>query len=170
MHIILDLDGTLVNCTEDENKKIIIDKRPYLEEFFDTIFEICESVSIWSAGDKDYVHYVLDRIKPLNKKFLFIKTSDSCTKVYKYEYGYYIYLKKLGNIWKNKTLGLTKSNTIIIEDTPTNCIKNYGNSIYIPSYAGNKKDEYLLKLIKYIKWLNSQSNIRFIEKRFWYNE
>lgn len=168
MHLILDLDGTLIYCDKDNN----IIKRPYLDEFLTFVFEFCDSVSIWTAADKDYAYFVIRNICPSDKNFLFIKTRQN-THIRYFQYMGFDQVikveKRLSNIWKNKTfrtLGLNRHNTLIIEDTPSTCVKNYGNAIYVDSFKGDPNDTYLRDLMTYLKTLKN-TNVRRIEKRYW---
>lgn len=43
-----------------------------------------------------------------------------------------------------------KENTLIVENTPQNCIYNYGNAIYVPTFSGMKNDDVFQRLQKYI--------------------
>lgn len=72
-----------------------------------------------------------------------------------------------------KRKGFTRWNTLIVEDTPSNCIRNYGNAVYIPPFdiLDTKRDEALhyLKLYLERKILPS-TNVRCLEKRNWIHE
>lgn len=65
--------------------------------------------------------------------------------------------------------GWNKDNTLIIEDTPETCIKNYGNAIYVPPFesGGGEDENVLTKLMSFIKQLDSNGRIRSTEKRNW---
>ena len=40
-----------------------------------------------------------------------------------------------------ETSPFTRQRTILVEDTPQNCIHNYGNAVYVPRYTGSAKQE-----------------------------
>lgn len=82
---ILDLDHTLVDSREsDEPKRIdiphlewqdmVIVPRPYVQEFLDELFKKFR-VSVWTAAQKDYANFVVDKIvlaKPDRQLKLFL--------------------------------------------------------------------------------------------------
>jgi len=55
------------------------------------------------------------------------------------------YTKDLSKLWRNKNAETAnfddKTNTIIVENTPQQCIRNYGNAVYVPTYSGDEEDE-----------------------------
>ena len=63
MHLILDIDGTLIASTSNT-----IIKRPYLEYFINVSFEIFERVSIWTAANEDHAKKVAKQIIPRNRE------------------------------------------------------------------------------------------------------
>lgn len=177
MHLILDLDGTLVHCDDQ-----VIYPRPYLHIFMKVCFELFETVSIWTAAGKEYANVVVDMIRPKGHDFLFIRYDKNCTIRYNTSFGEFskvIVKKKLRNIWKAKKyrrMGITKYNTIIIEDTPSNCSENYGNAVYVPEYRHPpnnsdtdqvETDKVLLYLLLYLYDLVKCDNVRSKEKRTW---
>lgn len=70
-------------------------------------------------------------------------------------------------------MGFTRNNTLIIEDTPSNCSRNYGNAIYINTFdvLSSKLDQDLYRLQRYLKrTVLSSSNVRAFDKRQWLDE
>ena len=58
--------------------------------------------------------------------------------------------KDLSKVWKKHKImsaqqqhqnAFTRERTIIIENTPQQCVRNYGNAVYVPSYKGNAHTE-----------------------------
>lgn len=54
--------------------------------------------------------------------------------------------KDLSKVWKKHKKSaqqsvFTRERTIIIENTPQQCVRNYGNAVYVPSYEGNAAAE-----------------------------
>ncbi|GAX26370.1 hypothetical protein FisN_2Hh212 [Fistulifera solaris] len=53
--------------------------------------------------------------------------------------------KDLAKVWKKhkkqSSSVFTRERTIIIENTPQQCVRNYGNAVYVPSYEGNADSE-----------------------------
>lgn len=171
MHIILDIDGTLIS---EDHEHIF---RPYLKEFLEYLFENFQSVSLWSAAGLEHVNTTSDIILPAGRDWLFLRHSRHCH--YRYVSGFggiydgkFIVEKRLRNLWKAKRyrdMGLTKQQTLIIDNTPRVCRKNYGNAIYVPTFNGEQDDTVLPDLIKYLDTIKDVKNVRTIEKRHWRN-
>lgn len=187
-HLILDIDGTLVhtlysveqsptNTIPDfENRVFKVFKRPHLNLFIQFCFDRFETVSIWTAASHDYAKYISDCIKPKGREFTFINSFEDCTLVSGESLNEFscdvVMKKKLRKIWrrnKYKNIGITKDNTLIIEDTPSNCYDNYGNAIYVPEYNIFKShdDTVLPRLQKYLEKLIPAATVRDIDKRNW---
>ena len=68
-----------------------------------------------------------------------------------------------------KAQGWARHNTIIVDDTTENFMKNFGNGIPIPRYdAWNASDAWLRRLRSFIEsWPDGTGDLRPIEKRFW---
>lgn len=111
-------------------------------------------------------------------KFSFVFSYEKCrpllmkdrrtNKVYEY------CSKPLYKVWRTKSLkkmGFNRSNTLIVEDTPENCIYNYGNAIYIRPFdilsGESRNDQSLLKLRYFFDELNETEDVRYVEKRDW---
>lgn len=146
--LILDLDETLISSTNDkpisfdfsfilEDITYYVNIRPKLNIFIDFCFEYF-SVAIWSAGEEDYVNKIIKYIfRDRQKQLLFIWSERKCTKIVK-TYNFYnqsiIRIKKLQKIWKKYKGIFDKTNTLIIDDTPSTYMKNYGNAIGIKQF------------------------------------
>jgi hypothetical protein len=179
LHVILDIDGTLIDHSilPNNHEGISCDHfiyfRPYLIQFLEYCVKCCASVSIWTAGSKDWMKGFIRRLpSDFHSAFLFTWHRKKCEVVYKTMGCEAIWLKPLNKIWKTKWAqkkGFTKHNTVIIEDSPENCYKNYGNAIYVPEYNHilNKQDETLLKLQQYLTQLSMEKSVIHIEKRTW---
>ena len=84
-------------------------------------------------------------------------------------------LKRLSKVWKKKwaqKAAMNRHNTIIVEDTPSNCLDNYGNAIYVPAYRWcvEQEDTILPRLQTYLTDLATKKSVRSIEKRGWISE
>lgn len=171
-HIILDIDGTLVYSTidDDEIEKIVC--RPYLGEFLKFLFDNFDSVSIWTAAGSEYALEVINHIIKkfnLKKKFRFIFSGDQIT------YEFIVSGKRSYNTRTSDGLGfmdrlvikdlnekvfkkfddMDKYNTMIIDDTKSTFAKNYGNAIHIKKFypeTETEKDNILGKVAAKLKW------------------
>jgi TFIIF-interacting CTD phosphatase-like protein len=168
IHLILDMDQTLIDTDENYN----IYKRPYLEEFLNFCFSYFESVSIWTASAKEWTDQVFNKVL-LNKnwKFRFV-WCEKCN----YKFNYNIsssrdikVIKRLQKVW-NEYKDMNYENTIIIDDNLSTIRKNINNSIHIPPYNyKDKTDNYLYLLQKYLIQ-KSDYKIEFLDKLDWYNK
>jgi TFIIF-interacting CTD phosphatase-like protein len=168
-NVLLDLDETLIsakteteleNCNLDlSNFKVItmdhyfIYERPFLQDFLDWLFDNF-NVSVWSAGSKDYVFYIVEHIIYKNKKrkLDFILYADHCdlvppkTKPKNLDYMFF------GN---KHTPHIKRDNTVIVDDLnkvynnqPDNCIPIYPFDV---CKKGSEIDDELLKIADDIK-------------------
>lgn len=156
IHIILDIDGTLVRDINSPDEEII--PRPYLKEFLQTCFQVCNKVSIWTAATERWFHYIYtDFIRKHLKEgqsFDLIFTESRCSVSLDRDPDDWkptpSISKQLRKIWRHKKLKkhYTKHNTLILDDTPETYRKNYGNAIPISTYTGDIGDSELLKVSK----------------------
>ncbi|MEM6965470.1 MAG: NIF family HAD-type phosphatase, partial [Bacteroidota bacterium] len=53
------------------------------------------------------------------------------------------------------------------DDSPHKCQDNFGNAIYPKEFKGERDDQELKLLLKYLQKLKDEKNVRRIEKRNW---
>jgi hypothetical protein len=156
IHLVLDLDGTLVGTTETDETT----PRPFLKEFLAYCFAHCSSVSIWTAASRGWWNLCYDaHIAPLMQsewKFACIMTGIDCDIVR--QGGYYSFIrdtetetgliavKPLRKLW-NVFNVVRPENTIIIDDTPETSLRNVDNYIRIPRYKSDADDICLLTIM-----------------------
>jgi len=125
MLVIFDLDETLIFT---QNDHILV--RPYAYTLISKLLKHVD-VGIWSAGSEDYVMNVLrSRFEVFIPNFVFIKTRNYC------DFYENSLIKPIQKIW-NEYPKYNQSNTLIIEDTLSNCIFNRRNAIIVPKFKGN---------------------------------
>ena len=80
------------------------------------------------------------------------------------------WVKELPKVWKDpspETSRFLKERTLIVENTPQKCIRNYGNAILVPTYNG-QMTAYHAQLTENFKLLVSQleqvDNVREMKK------
>lgn len=169
--IILDLDETLVHATETKLKQkedvrvsnYFVYKRPHLEFFLQELFEHFK-IGIWSSGNDDYVEKIVNEITPKNINFEIIWGRSRCSIKRDFESQDYYYEKRLDKL---KRKGFTLEKILLIDDSPEKARKNYGNAVYIKEFIGNKTDNELPMLLKYLILLKDEKNVRTVEKRGW---
>ena len=80
-------------------------------------------------------------------------------------YNHYHYVKRLSKLKRSRDERLEK--VLIIDDTPSKAIHNYGNVIYPNEFRGDQTDDELYWLIQYLDTLKYLENVRNVEKREW---
>lgn len=168
--VILDLDETLVLSSEHEianhdyhfdsdHTKIWGKKRPHLEFFLKELHKITE-IGFWSASSRDYVDAILEVILPSELKPVIIMDVRSCSKKSYYNIGNVsVTTKPLKKIWKTHKQ-YNRSNTIIVDDTPSTYADNYGNALPIAKYNGSHDDRELLLLLDKLKARLEKNDVR----------
>ena len=130
--VILDLDQTLIDMTIP---------RPGLRRFLNYLFSRFRHVAIWTAASLSWARYVLENILEMREEdFRFVYSEKQCVKI-----GYDEVVKPLSKIWKKsryQSMGISKKNTIIIDDNPDICVRNYGNHLQVPPFDANDPDDY----------------------------
>lgn len=175
-NLILDLDNTLISAIgtdemkwdEKDKKKALnfdmtnmkgyyrIFHRPHLQKFLDFAFKNY-NVSIWSAGSKDYVLFIIQNIILKNhpeRKLDYIFFSYHCKLSGKY------FNKKspkhLKLLWDVFNLeNYNKNNTVIVDDLKEVCKAQPKNCIQIEDFTftneNSESDEDLLRVMKLLK-------------------
>ena len=173
----------------DSDRYCNIYRRPGVDDFLDALFGRGHAVAIWTHGDQDWaasvVNFLLDK-SGRRRNWAFVWSADrgvfdassyasdpgEC-----YYLDHHVKLKPLNKVWRGsgrRALGFTRARTLIIEDTPRNCSRNYSNAIYVQSYDRDAQaaDDTLSRLGDYIRKLQHQlvsgGSVRDIEKRFWH--
>jgi len=109
--------------------------------------------------------------------FSFVYTKSRCSRKavpdHETQLLYEYHTKPLRKVWRRnsmKKLGWSPKNTLILEDTPQNCVSNYGNALYIRTYDVTdlgRQDMALLVLQAFLDRLRHVEDVRTIEKRDW---
>jgi hypothetical protein len=166
MHLILDLDETCISSVDPntlvpqhdklENFNIfnpttnkleyVTFKRPFLNEFLQWANQNCK-ISIWSAGEKNYVSNVVQNLFNNNSPKL-VLSRDDCNECEKITYS----LKNLEWL-KDKMSELdNKEQIILIDDLQDNCTSNPDDSIMIKPFNATDpnaaEDTELLKILQ----------------------
>lgn len=182
--VILDLDETLIHATKEPLDRVWdfevygykVYKRPGLEEFLLKLMKHFE-VAVWSSASDEYVEAIVKVIFPADYPLKFVWGRSKCTlqlnKKAIEESGYsdYSHLNYVKMLKKVHQLGFGDlDNMLIVDDTPHKSQHNYGNAIYPSIFMGDRGDNELLWLERYLETLIDTKNIRKIEKRFWRKE
>jgi carboxy-terminal domain RNA polymerase II polypeptide A small phosphatase len=159
MHIVLDLDETLIHVSTTpifdkpdftfsiNGLKYYGRRRPGLEVFLKYVFSNFDTVSVWTAGVKQYAQRVIDKIMtPTQRKQLaFFYTRANLSVM-----SNGMYNKPLETIFmtpKAQKMGIKHDNTIMVDDRGEVLQANPGNGIEISSWTGHHQDRCLWQLI-----------------------
>lgn len=150
-------------------------KRPGLDRFMDYIDYRFANTAVWSAGVKDYVHKIVNVIKP-EHNFITIYSREYCTNEAVYRKGddgdnyATVELKKpLQILFSEQSDKFTRHNTLIIDDREEYCSPNTMNWIVIPEFSPTLenmltyKDNYLYLLEKYLETLETKEVYNVME-------
>ena len=161
-HIILDLDETIVHISSKPSSQDQFQfqigshtyygmKRTGLDDFLRQIFSCFQTVSIWTAATRDYADHVIAAVftDRQRRKLNFLYTRSKL-KVEKNG----IYSKPLRKIFTTpdaKKIGMTRWNTIMIDDREVIFKNNKGNGIVIKPWVRQSNDQELYHLTKLLK-------------------
>ncbi len=183
LHIILDLDNTLINSLDPNERKnaprqyqnkfkhvkmdnyYTVFERPYLQKFLDYIFDNYK-VSVFTAADNEYALFIIEKIiltKPDRKlEYIFTGPHSSISEML------YNSPKNLKMLWDNfKIPDFSHCNTIIIDDLNEVKESNPYNSIQVKAFEllEKKKEEYIKPSNEYMeKVINDHTLFNVITK------
>jgi len=154
--IVLDIDGTLIDtlhrselldifgpgvapfAAEDADGDCIF-PRPHLSAFLDFLFSRFAAVAIWTAASRGWADFVVRDALGAHRPWAFVWSGERC--VSKNVYGSFGFekcsVKPLRKVWSTparRALGFSRQQTIILEDTPKGCARNYSNAIFVPTF------------------------------------
>lgn len=169
--LIFDLDETLIHSTEVElnNKcdfrvgRYYTYKRPNVEKLLLYCLKTFD-VAVWSSATELYTKTVVQNIFHEVDKLCFIWSRDKCTYRVDLESDEFIWIK---NLKKVKKLGFDLDKVIVVDDSPEKLLFNYGNFLRVDPFFGNKNDNELIYLMKYLSVLEKKPNIRAVDKHRW---
>lgn len=173
--LILDLDEVQVHARDNDPLpglkpdftigSITVVKRPYLDEFLARVWESYD-VAVWSAGGSLYVEPTVAFLMKDLPKPVFVWSGWRTTRRFDHETHEAYYIKDLKKVRKK---GFAKERMLIVEDLPRNCLRNFGNAVYIKPFEGDMADRELLHLADYLTELAKEPDFRTVEKRHWRN-
>ncbi len=119
--IILDLDETLIHATRTKLEfqehfvfdKYYVYKRPFLEDFFNSISQDF-SLGIWSSASDDYVNEIVKLIKPDSITFEIVWGRSKCSLKRDLTFDTYCFEKRLDKLKKK---GFRLEEILIVDDT-----------------------------------------------------
>jgi len=155
--IVLDIDGTLIAwagehevhedsyaCSDWDGNAIF--PRPKLQLFLDFCFQHFKGVALWTAASKSRAETVIGTVLGRYRPWAFAWSAERCPTRD---------LKPLKKVWQSagrRAQGFDRAGTVIVENTSSNCVKNYGNSVLVPSFcATSTEDDALARLMQYLE-------------------
>jgi hypothetical protein len=114
-----------------------------------------------------YVDSILEKILPRDTKPIFVWCSNKCTAKYipgNFDDNNTFVIKDLKKIDK-KLRGSDKGNVLIVDDTSTTYMRNYGNAVPIAHFRGSTEDSELARVKDLLAKLKEHKDIRSVEKR-----
>ena len=168
--LVLDLDETLVHAREtplqyDEDfcvGQYFVYRRPGLDEFIGAMLDIFD-VAVWTSSGEIYAAQVLERIFPPGA-LKFVWSSRRCTTRRDWETGEMTNIK---NLTKLRRRGYALESVIAVDDTPAKYASSYGNLVTVREFVGDRDDDELPLLARYLRSLRNVDNVRDVEKRRW---
>lgn len=131
-HVILDVDGVLVDG-------YVV--RPGLAQLLNFLFTDprIATVSVWTASMGWWAEIFPTLIAPLmppGKRFHFVWQRNKCRAAYCSVLNEICYVKPLARVWRRFSRdGMTRHNTLILDDTPYTWECNYGNALRVQEFS-----------------------------------
>jgi RNA polymerase II subunit A small phosphatase-like protein len=172
MHLlILDLDETLIHGTRTPLEREAdftvggyhVYRRPHLSEFLVGCFDDFE-VAVWTSSTMHYATAIVKNIITTPDDLAFLWARERCTRRFDSETRSHYWIKDLKKV---KRRGYSLDEVIMVDDTPSNLERNFGNHVGVTEWTGAPDDDELLRLGAYLKEIRHKPNIRKIEKRYW---
>ena len=171
--LVLDLDETLVHATGQPLAHAAdflvgpyhVYKRPHVDAFLAAMLQAFD-VGVWTSSGDRYAAAVVAQLFPQDV-LRFVWASDRCTTARDFTTGEYVALKPLVKLKKH---GFAMESMIAVDDTPGKHVRNYGNLVTVREFTGDRSDDELLLLARYLPMLIAQPDMRLVDKRQWRDE
>jgi hypothetical protein len=163
VHLVLDIDGTLVGTADAE-------PRPFVDLFLRWAFARFASVSLWTAGNRVHANAIVARLQPPGRRFAVVWVDDDT------DMTYVVGRRRGPSVAVRKPLrrlcasldafrvGIRPDNTVVVEDTLDTCAANLDNAVAVPSFSGRlamTHDTTLLSLRHYLcRYLLTDTDVR----------
>lgn len=125
------------------------------------------TVAVWTTSSPAYAAEVVAALfAPTERaRLAFVWASDRCTRAYDAECALHYWRKNLSKVRRRRQWPL--ESIIVIDDTPRNWERSYGNLVRVQPFAGEQADDELPRLLAYLDKLRQVENVRAVEKRHW---
>lgn len=148
--------------------KYLIHKRPHVDLFLKELSQLAD-VFIWSAAEKYYIDHVLTLFPELHPVFVLDGSRCTVKTVYIYHDHEHesMVVKNLKKVYARKVQrnGVTSRpygphNVIMIDNTASTFVKNYGNAIHVSDYVGDPEDTELLRVLDIVRHVVEAPEVR----------
>jgi TFIIF-interacting CTD phosphatase-like protein len=168
----LDLDETLIHSTEErlEGAKIRFGDfwtkpRPHLDLFLKDLSGFSQ-IGFYTHASQAYASRFIEQFCPWLKP-KFVLSRENCVKQWPVSgFDGLIGSDHFKDLKKAVEHRHDLDRLIAVDDRPYLYPRQYGNVVGVPAFLG-RDDDVLLRLLKYLRWLSDQKNVRNIEKRGW---
>jgi len=140
-------------CTAD-SKSVLC--RPHLDIFIDYCFAHFDGVALWTASENPWADSTLNFVLNKNRPWAFVCTRSRCKLIDCVNRDGTVEVavtKPLKKVWRGRVrqrLGFKPATTVIVDDTPLSCIRNYGNAVIIPELRVENGDRALEQLMPFL--------------------
>ncbi|XP_066504135.1 CTD small phosphatase-like protein 2-B isoform X2 [Hoplias malabaricus] len=152
LNLINDAEYTFNTCFQDQEYKVYVVLRPYVNEFLQAMAKHFE-MFIYTSAKKEYAEMIVDILDPKKKLFRHRLYQDDCACVL----GHYI--KDLGVLERDL------SKTVVLDNAPHTYPYHLINMIPVKSWCGDKDDKELQRLVPYLEKLVQADDFRTVLKR-----
>lgn len=152
LNVIENAEHTFLTHFQDQQYKVYLNMRPYVQEFLERMSKVYE-IFVYTSAKKEYADEILDLVDPQKKLVRHRLYQEDCFCVQ----GHYI-----------KDLAVLKrdlAKAVIVGNTPYTFPYQLMNMIPIPSWYGNKADQELQKLIPDLEKLSEMDDFQVVLKR-----
>ncbi|MBN3314697.1 CTL2B protein, partial [Atractosteus spatula] len=165
--LVLDLDETLVQSSlgvipnaeytflarfQDQEYKVYMKVRPYVQDFLENMTKIFE-IFVYTSAKKEYAEKILDILDPQKRLIRHRLYQEDCLCI-------------MGHYIKDLTiLNRDLAKTVIVGNDPYTFPYHLMNMIPIQRWTGNKDDKALPKLVPYLEKLSDTRDFRRVLKR-----
>ncbi|XP_041085613.1 CTD small phosphatase-like protein 2-A [Polyodon spathula] len=152
LNVIENAEHTFLTHFQDQQYKVYMNVRPYVQEFLERMSKVYE-IFVYTSAKREYADEILDLVDPQKKLVRHRLYQEDCFCVQ----GHYI-----------KDLTVLKrdlAKAVIVGNTPYTFPYQLMNMIPIPSWYGNKADQELQKLIPDLEKLSETDDFQVVLKR-----
>jgi hypothetical protein len=152
--------------TKDNSDETWGTLRKHARKVLLTLHEYGFTQIVWSAGEYEYVHSIVDIIfKPLDFRPRMILTREDCETIYNKRSHRITSIKNLQKLWNLHEYN--QYNTIIVDNRSDVCSYNANNHILIPDYEPKHdnpfiEDDHLLSIMNHLLRNKRIRDVRWI--------